>query len=93
MLQTGAGLIELFTSLLSLVLPPDHHWRSLLQEDLAPISMGVCSKMVTECVTDAVRDETASPLLLDFVPPKTAAARLYVLEFLFHEALGNVSVE
>ena len=93
MLQSGVGLIELYTSLLRLVLPAEHHWRSLLQEDLAPISMGVCHKMVTECVTEAVRDERAPPLLLDFVPPKTAAARLHVLEFLFHEALATVSVE
>lgn len=92
MLQSGVGLIELCTSLLRLVLPAENHWQSLLQEDLAPNSMGVCHKMVTECVTEAVRDERAPPLLLDCVPPKTAADRLQVLEFLFQEALTTVSV-
>ena len=92
MLQSGVGLIELCTSLLRLVLPAEHHWQPLLQEDLAPNSIGVCHKMVTECVTEAVRDERAPPLLLDCVPPKTAADRLHVLEFLFHEALATVSM-
>ena len=89
MLQTGAGLTELCSSLLKLVLPTEHHCQELSQEDLAS---NMCHTMVTECVTEAVRDERAPPLLLDCVPPKTVADRLHVLEFLFHEALATVSV-
>lgn len=89
MLQTGVGLTELCSSLLRLVLPTEHHCQDLSQEDLAS---NMCHTMVTECVTEAVRDERAPPLLLDCVPPKTIADRLHVLEFLFHEALATVSV-
>ena len=89
MLQTGVGLTELCSSLLRLVLPTEHHCQDLSQEDLAS---NMCHTMVTECVTEAVRDERAPPLLLDCVPPKTVADRLHVLEFLFHEALATVSV-
>jgi hypothetical protein len=86
-LSSGGGPIDLYSSLLKLLLPEEDPNRAVVDQTLVPLSKGVCNRILREYVAECVSDESAPPKLLDNFPPKSTQDHLAIAIFLVGEVL------
>ena len=89
-LSSGGGPIDLYSSLLKLLLPEEDPNRAVVDQTLVPLSKGVCNRILREYVAECVSDESAPPKLLDNFPPKSTQDHLAIAIFLVGEVLLQV---
>ena len=86
-LRGGGGLIDLYCSLLKLLLPEDSPNRTIIDQSLVPLSKGVCNRILSEYVSDCIEDGSTPGGLLDGMPPQAAPDHLNILTFLLEKVL------